>query len=716
MEHFLRLTLRFLLRLCFRVEVRGLEHLRSAGERVVIISNHQSFLDPMLLATFMDEKPAFAMNSFQAERWYFKPFMKPFRIFRIDPSKPMSMKGLIQSLKEGRKIVIFPEGRITHTGGLMKVYDGTGMIIARTGATIVPVCVEGAQYSPFSRMQGKAPLRLFPRIRLTFLPPQKLELPAGLPARRARKLAGQKLYRLMCDAMFRAAECNLNLLEATYQTSRRFGRGRVVATDAMYNQLSARGLFLKAHTLAAYIGRLTRGEQYVGLLLPTSLAGMVSFFALHCAGRVPAMLNFSAGSASVEQACRTAQLQTIITARRFIEQAKLEKLAEHLSQHFRLVYLEDIRDQLTPGHKLRGILRGVLFPARYLPKAMPHEVAALLFTSGSEGVPKGVALSHRNILSNIHQALARIDIVPSDIVFNALPMFHSFGLSIGTFLPLVRGMKVFMHPSPLHYRTIPELCYDSRATILLGTDTFLNGYAQFAHSYDFSNVRFAVAGAEKLREETRRLWADRFGVTIFQGYGVTETSPVLSVNTPLEHRHGSVGCLLPAMEHKIEAVDGISDGGRLWVKGPNVMLGYMKADQPGVIQSQGAWYDTGDIVSVDEDGFIFIRGRAKRFAKIGGEMVSLAAVEECAASLWPSAAHAAIAMPDPRKGEQVVLITEQPDADRQTFMAFAREQGMAEITFPKRVLHLAEIPRLGSGKIDYIRSRAWLEGQWQVSE
>lgn len=711
MERFLRAILRFLLRLLFKVELRGIEHLRNAGERVVIIANHQSFLDPMLLATFMDEKPAFAMNSFQAERWYFKPFTKPFQIFRIDPSKPMSMKGLIQSLRQGRRVVLFPEGRITHTGGLMKVYDGTGMIIARTGATIVPVCIEGAQYSKFSRLQGKAPLRWFPRITLTFLPPCTLELPPNLPARQQRKLAGQRMYRLMCDMVFRGADCERTLLTAINQTACLLGRGRVIATDAAYNRLSARTLFLKAHTLAARLSGLTRGETNVGLLLPTSLAGMVSFVALHLAGKVPAMLNFSAGATNVDHACRTAQLQTIITARRFIGQGKLEKLVEHLSANYRIIYLEDVREQLSPLHKLTGIIKGGAAPGWFLPKALPQDVAVILFTSGSEGMPKGVALSHHNILSNIYQALARIDIAPADVVFNALPMFHSFGLSIGTFLPLVRGMKVFMHPSPVHYRTIPELCYDCRATILLGTDTFLAGYAQYAHPYDFNNIRFAVAGAEKLREETRRLWADRFGVTVLQGYGVTETSPVISVNTRIEHRPGSMGVILPGMEYRLEPVEGISEGGRLWVKGPNVMLGYMKADKPGIIQPQDAWYDTGDIVSVDDDGFMQMRGRAKRFAKIGGEMVSLASVEEYAGLLWPDASHVAIAMPDPRKGEQVVLVTEQCDADRQHFINFAREHGIADTALPRRILYLPEMPRLGSGKVDYVQTKLWLESQ-----
>jgi acyl-[acyl-carrier-protein]-phospholipid O-acyltransferase/long-chain-fatty-acid--[acyl-carrier-protein] ligase len=329
--------------------------------------------------------------------------------------------------------------------------------------------------------------------------------------------------------------------------------------------------------------------------------------------------------------------------------------------------------------------------------------AAILFTSGSEGVPKGVVLSHRNMLANAAQAAARIDFGRSDKVFNVLPMFHSFGLTIGVVLPIVSGVRIFLYPSPLHYRTVPELIYAVNATIMFGTDTFLNGYARSAHAYDFRSLRYILAGAEPVRESTRRLYLEKFGLRILEGYGVTETAPALALNTPMFNKFGSVGRLLPGMELRLEKVEGVEDGGRLYVKGPNVMLGYLKAENPGVLEPppQG-WHDTGDIVSLDEQGFITIKGRAKRFAKIGGEMISLAAVEMLASELWPDALSAVASVPDLRKGERLILFTQREDATRSEFMSFARSKGASELMVPAEVVVMERLPVLGSGKIDNV--------------
>jgi acyl-[acyl-carrier-protein]-phospholipid O-acyltransferase/long-chain-fatty-acid--[acyl-carrier-protein] ligase len=328
--------------------------------------------------------------------------------------------------------------------------------------------------------------------------------------------------------------------------------------------------------------------------------------------------------------------------------------------------------------------------------------AAILFTSGSEGTPKGVVLSHRNMLANAAQARARIDFGRTDKVFNVLPVFHSFGLTVGLILPLVCGVRVYLYPTPLHYRTIPELVYGTNATILFGTDTFLAGYAKAAHPYDFRALRYVLAGAERVKEATRHVFMDKFGLRILEGYGVTETAPVLAINTPMYNKSGTVGRLMPGMTARLEPVPGIEDGGRLFVRGPNVMLGYLKVDNPEVIEPPPeGWHDTGDIVTIDPQGFVTIRDRAKRFAKIGGEMVSLTAVEALAGELWPETPSVAVNLPDARKGERIVLLTQRRDASRAELQAHARSKGAADLMIPAEIIVVDKLPLLGSGKTDF---------------
>jgi acyl-[acyl-carrier-protein]-phospholipid O-acyltransferase/long-chain-fatty-acid--[acyl-carrier-protein] ligase len=417
------------------------------------------------------------------------------------------------------------------------------------------------------------------------------------------------------------------------------------------------------------------------------------------------MLNYTAGLASLKAACAAAEVRTIVTARAFIAQAKLQPIVDGLEADGRtILYLEDVAASIGTGAKLRAMI-GARFARRLLRRRRisPDAPAVILFTSGSEGLPKGVVLTHRNLLSNCRQLEARIDFNSTDTVLNALPVFHSFGLTGGTLLPVLNGLRTFLYPSPLHYRIVPAVAYDINATILFGTDTFLSGYARMAHSYDFYSLRYIFAGAERVREETRRAYADKFGLRILEGYGATETGPVAAVNTPMHYRAGTVGRLLPGMEARLEAVPGIDTGQRLFLRGPNVMAGYLKADQPGVLQPpEDGWHDTGDIVSLDSDGFVTIRGRARRFAKIGGEMVSLPAVEGYAAALWPDGDHAVVTRPDPRKGEQLVLFTTASAATAAALQAWARANGVAELAVPRDVRVVDALPVLGTGKTDYV--------------
>jgi acyl-[acyl-carrier-protein]-phospholipid O-acyltransferase / long-chain-fatty-acid--[acyl-carrier-protein] ligase len=433
---------------------------------------------------------------------------------------------------------------------------------------------------------------------------------------------------------------------------------------------------------------------------------------LQATGRVPAMLNYSTGARNMLAALAAGEIRTVLTSRRFVEAAQLEEAVRALSGKATIAYLEDIRRRVGPVSRFVAIVSLPFARVIHGRRAVaPDEPAVVLFTSGSEGMPKGVVLSHANLLANRHQLAACIDFNPTDTVFNALPVFHSFGLTGGILLPVLSGVKTFLYPSPLHYRIVPALVYDTNSTIMFGTDTFLSGYARVAHAYDFYNVRHIFAGAEKVRDETRRVWSEKFGLRILEGYGATETAPVLAANTPMHYKSGTVGRFMPGIAYELEPVEGIATGGRLVVRGPNVMLGYLHTENPGVLDpTEDARYDTGDIVSVDDDGFVTILGRAKRFAKIAGEMVSLGAVESHANSVWPEYGNAAVSLPDERAGERLVLLTENPAAERQVLLEKAREIGIPELMVPKDIRSIESLPLLGSGKVDYVSVMAMVGG------
>ncbi|HED18967.1 MAG TPA: acyl-[ACP]--phospholipid O-acyltransferase, partial [Gammaproteobacteria bacterium] len=701
--------LRWLLKRLYKIEVHGLENLQLAGDRVLVVANHTSFLDAPLLAVFLPGSLTFAISSRIADSRWLRPVLKLVTIFPMDPTNPLSTKSLIRYLQKNNRAVIFPEGRITVTGTLMKIYDGTGMIADKSDAMVLPVRIDGAQYTPFSRMRGRIRLRWFPKIKLTVLPPQKVHPPAEVRGRARRQQAGLQLSRIMTDMMFATSQYNSTLFETLMDARRIHGGDHIVMEDIERRPFSYNKLIMVSFILGKKLAQLTRAREYVGVLLPGTCTTMLTFMGLHTRGRVPAMLNYTAGARGIISACETAQLSRVITSRRFIELAKLDKVAEALSEKVQLIYLEDIGEKITALDKLAGAISGLFAQSSYRrnsAQATMNDPAVVLFTSGSEGTPKGVVLSHTNLLANRTQLSVCIDFSSRDTILNALPLFHSFGLTAGTLLPLLSGMKVFFYPSPLHYRIVPEIAYDINATVMFGTNTFLAGYARFAHPYDFYSVRYVFAGAEKLHEETRKVWSEKFGVRIFEGYGATETSPVLAVNSPIYNLPGSVGRLLPGIEYHLEDVPGVDNGGRLYVKGPNIMLGYLLNENPGVLVPPACelgegWYDTGDIVDIDSDGFVHIRGRAKRFAKIAGEMVSLTAVEETVGQLWCDALHAVVALPDKQKGEQLVLVTEHKEAERSELLAFTRSKGIGELNVPRKFVPVAKLPLMGTGKTDY---------------
>lgn len=476
-----------------------------------------------------------------------------------------------------------------------------------------------------------------------------------------------------------------------------------ILEDQDRKPLTYTGLIRAAFVLGRKIAAMTGVGERVGILLPSSMGVVVTYYGLHAHGRVPVMLNFTSGERNVKAAIKAAGVGKVLTAQRFIQQAKLEDLIEQIGTVAEVVWLDDVRKSIGLPDKLYGLMAG-LMPKRFRVKTEPSSPGVILFTSGSFGAPKGVVLSQWNLVANCRQVAQHIALNPDWVMFNPLPTFHCFGLTGGVLLPLLQGMKAFQYPSPLHARQIVELLPQVKASILFATDTFLNQYARVAGPDDFATLEFVVAGAERVRDETHHLFNTRFhGLKLLEGYGATEAAPVVAVNHPDRNRPGTVGQMLPGMEWRLDPVDGIDTGGRLFLRGPNVMKGYLSPEDPEAIEPlEGGWHDTGDIVSIDDDGYVCILGRAKRFAKIGGEMVSLTAVEGLASAVWPEARHAVVSVPDSRKGEKLVLVTDREDAEVARLAEWARSHGAPELAVPKKILRVGEVPVLGTGKTDYV--------------
>jgi acyl-[acyl-carrier-protein]-phospholipid O-acyltransferase/long-chain-fatty-acid--[acyl-carrier-protein] ligase len=700
----LKALLRLVFRICYRIEVEGLEHFEGLGDRVLVVVNHVSFLDAALLMAYMDNEPVFAINTEIARLWWVKPLRRIADSFALDPANPMAMKALIAKIKEGRPCVIFPEGRISVTGALMKIYSGPAFIADKVGATLVPVRIEGAERSPFSRLTGgQVRRRLFPKIRVTVVAPRRLHVDPALRGKARRRAASLQLYDIMSEMVFRTQHLGATLMEALLRARGIHGWRYTILQEMRAGDLSYTGLVIGAMALGRHLAGFTERGERVGVLLPNANGSAVTFMALQAFGRVPAMLNFSTGAANMEAALVAAEVKTVLTSREFVEKARIEEIVAGLGERARIVHVEDLRGRIGTGARLRAFIDALLAHRVHAATGVgADDPAVVLFTSGSEGRPKGVVLSHANILANVAQAAARIDYNELDRCFNALPIFHSFGLTGGTLLPMLSGVPVVMYPSPLHYRIVPEVIYNTQSTIMFGTNSFLKGYGRMADPYDFRSLRYVFAGGEAIQAETSELWFEKFGIRILAGYGATETAPVLTLNTSMHYKKGTVGRFLPGIEWRLEKIEGIDEGGRLWVKGPNVMLGYLRYERPGVIEPpEDGWYDTGDIVEVDAEGFVTIRGRAKRFAKIGGEMVSLGAVEALAAAASPDAHHAAVAIEDKRKGERLVLVTTGDGLDRARLLEIARQKGSAEINVPAEIVQVKELPLLGTGKTDY---------------
>ena len=695
---------RFLLQRLFRFRAYNPEVLKTPGP-VLLIPNHRSWIDWLFLWVCLDGDWKFVTSSVTARTsWLHRMVMINQYTFPIDTSSPYAVKRMAEFLKGGGRLVLFAEGRLSRTGNLMKLFDGTGFLVFKTKAKVITACLRGTERLPYSPNPDLK--QCFPQVTAHFsaalVAPELGEISTGQARARLTAWLRALLVRQQFETeMTFGAQ---NIFAAVAETAAK-KPGFVILEDATSQRLTYRKLMVGADVLAQALRGSVEGSERVGVLLPNVNATPVTILALWSLGKVPAVLNFSSGLPTMLACTQLAGLKQLVTSRAFLERAKLS-VDEFLKAGICAIYLEDVRADITGSQKFRTLLQHVFHRQSAIGERQSASCAAVIvFTSGSEGVPKGVELTHGNILANIRQMLAVTDFTDHDRLFNCLPLFHSFGLSVGTFLPLVRGIYVFLSQSPLHYRMVPAVLYDRDCTIFISTNTFLNGYARKAHPYDFRSLRYLFAAAEKLQEATALAWSQKYGVRILEGYGATECAPCVSLNTPLEPRYGSVGRLMPGMEFKLEPVEGVAEGGRLFVRGPKIMKGYLNADANAKFLALGGWYDTGDIVSVDADGYLHIRGRMKRFAKVSGEMVSLTAVEDALAGAFPQyglrCQVAIITRPDEDKGEALIAVTNEPKLTLTEIREAIKAKGLTNLSTPREIKVVKEIPKLGTGKVNH---------------
>ena len=717
-DFLIRFILWLLTHTFYRIRIVGEKHIPARGP-ALLVSNHVSFVDALLIGASTDRVIRFMLHRDYYDRRWLNWF---FRLMNVIPVSATNRRDIVGSLRRARQelaagqvVCIFAEGAISRIGRILPFKRGFEKIVDGTEVPIIPAHLDQMWGSVFSFHGG----RFFWK-RPKLVPyPVTVSFGAPMAANSSAHEVRQAVLGLEANAMrFRRSAGDLLHTRFIRMAKRRWSSFCMADTAGM--ELSWGRALIASRLLAQWLRRHCAGDSMVGVLLPASVGGALANVAVALAGQTPVNLNFTAGREAMTEALRQCNIKTILTSRLFLSKASIEPLAG-------MVFLEEVRKQFTPRQKLGALLSSRLLPAAWLERRhhggqQPEDIATVIFSSGSTGMPKGVMLSHRNVVANIESVRQVIHFDSSDRIMGVLPFFHSFGFTGTLWLPLLAGFGAVYHPNPMDAKTIGETVQKYRATLLISTPTFFAGYLRRCTREEFATLRFALAGAEKLREQIAKEFKDKYGLELLQGYGCTELAPVVSVNTldvahgiekQVGNKPGTVGHPIPGVLVKVVNPDTGEDlppgqEGLLLVQGLNVMLGYLGQPELTAQAMRDGWYVTGDIAAVDEDGFIKITDRLSRFSKIGGEMVPHVMIEEAINEILGSAAAVVTAIPDPQRGERLVAFYQQNGLAAEELWDRLNASALPKLWIPKRenLYRVDEIPLLGSGKVDLKKVKA----------
>ena len=721
-DSLLRFVLWLLTHKLYRVEVEGRENVPERGG-ALLVPNHASMVDACLVMTSIDRFVRFMMFKDSYEHPFIKPFAKILRVIPISSQqRPREMihalREATETLRSGELVCIFPEGQMTRIGQMLPFRKGMERIMKGVDVPIIPVHIDGVWGSIFSfsggRFLWKLPRKIPYPVRVTFGQP----LPPTASSEEARK-AVQELG----VAAFEHRKRGMKTLPRSFLQTVRRHPFRFAMADGRTSRVGYFSVLVKSLFLARRLRGHWRGQEKVGILLPPSIPGALVNYAALLMGKAPVNLNYTASNEVLLSCAQQCNLQTVVTSRQFLERVRIQPPAE-------AIYIEDLAANLRLTERAAALSAAIFLPAAAMEafagaqhRAQLDDVATIIFSSGSTGDPKGVLLSHYNIASNIEQLNQVVMLHSKDRVLGILPFFHSFGFTGTLCLPAVMGIGVVYHPNPLDARAIGALVNKYAVTLLLATPTFLNAYTRRCPPEDFGSLRFVMAGAEKMPERIAQAFEDGFGIRPLEGYGCTECSPVVALNTldfrapgflQVGAKRGSIGHPLPGMSVRIvDSVTGdplpANQPGLLLVRGPNVMRGYLHRPEKTAEVLQGGWYNTGDIASVDEDGFVRITDRLSRFSKIGGEMVPHIKVEEKLQEFAkvPEQVFAVTSIPDERKGERLIVFHTLPDEALQECLDGLAKSDLPSLWKPRpdQFVCVPGLPYLGTGKLDLRRLR-----------